>query len=140
MPLEILTGHVVKRSSCADFHSGKLGAKAREQKLAEVRQRLTEAVRHGRLIVGGTGRRGKQTIVPGLNYSHSYGVLAFNPKTDEVTFWNPHGNRYTPKGPPSLKTGFVTEHGRFTMPLRDAVMWFGSFSIETAEKSTRFGK
>jgi len=32
----------------------------------------------------------------------------------------------------------VTERGRFTMKLTDAVMWFGSFSIETDEPSARF--
>ncbi len=50
-----------------------------------------------------------------------------------MTFWNPFGNRYTPKGPPGLQSEYVTEHGRFTMPLAEAVMWFGSFSIETAK-------
>lgn len=139
VPLELLTGHAVKRTGCEDFQRGQLDAEARERKLAEVRARLAEAFREGRLIVGGTAPLGgKQTIVPGLYYNHSYGVIDFNEKTDEVTFWNPFGNRYTPKGPPSLKTGFLTEHGRFTMPLADAVMWFGSFSIETGEKSTRF--
>lgn len=139
VPLELLTGHAVKRTGCEDFQSGKLDEAAREQKLAEVRKNLAEAVRKGRLIVGGTAPLGgKQTVVPGLYYNHSYGVLAYDEKTDAVTFWNPFGNRYTPKGPPGLKTGFVTEHGRFTMPLTDAVMWFGSFSIETDEATTRF--
>ena len=138
VPLELLTGHAIKRTGCEDFQRGKLDEAAREKKLAEVREKLSEAQRKGRLIVGGTAPLGgKQTVVPGLYYNHSYGVLAFNEKTDEVTFWNPFGNRYTPKGPPSLKTGYVTEHGRFTMPLTDAVMWFGSFSIETDEASTR---
>lgn len=141
VPLELLTGHAVKRTGCEDFQSGKLDATEREAKLGEVRQRLVAATREGRLIVGGTAPLGgKQTVVPGLYYNHSYGVLAFNEKTDEVTFWNPFGNRCTPKRPPSLKNGFVTERGRFTMPLTDAVMWFGSFSIETDEPSTRFAE
>ncbi|WP_168219491.1 C2 family cysteine protease [Limnoglobus roseus] len=134
LPLELLTGHAIKRTGCEDFQRDKLDAEARDKKLAEVRGKLTEAFRHKRLIVGGTAALGgKQTVVPGLYYNHSYGVLAFNDKTDEVTFWNPFGNRYTPKGSPGLTTGYATEHGRFTMPLTEAVMWFGSFSIESNE-------
>jgi hypothetical protein len=134
VPLSLFTGHAVKRTGCEEFQRGDLDGEAREQRLAEVRGRLVKSVRQGRLIVGGTAPlAGRQTVVPGLYYNHSYGVLAYDEKADTVTFWNPFGNRYTPKGPPGLQSGYVTEHGRFTMPIAEAVMWFGSFSIETDE-------
>jgi hypothetical protein len=97
-----------------------------------MREKLLAAKKAGRLVVGGTAPLGgKQTVVPGLYYNHSYGVLGYNEKADAVTFWNPFGNKYTPKGPGGLAHGYPTEHGRFKMPLADAAMWFGSFSIET---------
>lgn len=134
--LSQLTGHQVKRTGCEDFQNGKLKTDAeREARLAEIRKKLIEAKSKGRLIVGGTAALGgKQTVVPGLYYNHSYGVLNYDEKTDEVTFWNPFGNAYTPKsGEQGLKHGYKTSHGQFTMPLGDAVMWFGSFSIEQNE-------
>ncbi|HWA99310.1 MAG TPA: hypothetical protein VG713_12495, partial [Pirellulales bacterium] len=138
-PLELFTGHTVQKWSCKDFQTGKLSASEREQKLAELREQLAACVADKRLMVGGTAKLGgSQTVVPGLLYNHSYGVLGYDKRTDTVAFWNPIGSNYTPKGPPGLKHGFVTHHGCFSMPLTDAVMWFGSFSIETDEPSTRF--
>lgn len=140
VPLELLTGHAVKRAGCEDFQRGQLTPEEREAKFAELRAKLIENVNAKRLMVGGTAPKGKQTLVPGLYYNHSYGVLDYDEKTDVVTFWNPFGNGYQPKGEPGLKHGFPTSHGRFSMPLKDAVMWFGSFSIETAEPTTRFAE
>jgi len=62
VPLELLTGHAVKRTGCEDFQRGKLGAHERERRLAEVRARLAEAVRKGRLIVGGTAPLGVRRL------------------------------------------------------------------------------
>jgi hypothetical protein len=138
VPLSMVTGRQLRRAGCEAFQGGKLTPAEREEKLVELRQRLMQAKQKGRLIVGGTAPLGgKQTIVPGLYYNHSYGVLNYDEKKDEVTFWNPFGNRYAPKGEPGLKHGFVTSYGRFTMPLADAVMWFGSFSIEIDEPEKR---
>ncbi len=131
-PLGILTGHKCQRVGCEEFQTGKLDTAARDKKLDEIRKDLTEAFQTHHLVVGGTGDiHGPETKVPGLYYDHSYGVLNYDRKTDLVTFWNPMGNRYDPKGTPSLEHGYVTSHGRFDCPLTDAVMWFGSFSIET---------
>jgi hypothetical protein len=140
VPLELLTGHVVKRSGCEDFQRGQLDEAARVARLDEIRQKLIANKQAKRLVVGGTAPKGKQTLVPGLYYNHSYGVLDYDAATDRVTFWNPFGNGYTPKGPPGLKHGFVTSHGRFSMTLPEAVMWFGSFSMETAEPTERFNE
>lgn len=138
VPLELLTGHAVKRSGCEDFQRGQLDEATRAQRLDEIRHKLIANKRAKRLVVGGTAPKGKQTLVPGLYYNHSYGVLDYDEATDRVTFWNPFGNGYTPKGPPGLANGFVTQHGRFSMTLPEAVQWFGSFSMETDEPTERF--
>ena len=131
--LDFLTGHKTRRYGCEDLQKPDLAPAERAAKLAEIRQALIQAQRDGRIFVGGTAPIGKQTLVPGLYYNHSYGVLGYDAERDEVTFWNPFGNKYTPRGPAGLVHGFPTSHGRFSMPLADAVMWFGSFSIETDE-------
>jgi hypothetical protein len=130
-PMGFITGHKSIRVGCEDFQKGTMDAATRETRLAAMRVSLTEALSKGKMIVSGTAPIGKQAIVRGLYYNHSYGVLGFDPKTDEVTFWNPFGNKFTPKGQPGLKNGYVTEHGRFQVPLAEAVQWLGSFSIES---------
>ncbi len=134
-PLAFLTGHRCKRLGCEDFQkAGLLEGEAREARLNDIRQQLTATLKAGRVIVGGTAPiSGIQVKVPGLYYNHSYGVLNYDEQTDLVTFWNPFGNKFTPKGPAGLKHGFPTSHGRFEMTMPEAVMWFGSFSIETTE-------
>lgn len=133
-PLSMLTGHACRRFECQDFQKDRLGPAAREARLGELRGELAAAFKTGRLVVGGTAAiGGGETRVPGLYYNHSYGVLAYNATTDTVTFWNPMGNHFTPAGEPGLANGYVTTHGRFDVPLTDAVMWFGAFSIENDE-------
>lgn len=131
--LKLLTGHKTRRYGCELFQRGNLDPAEREALLDEMREALVDAQRDGRMFCGGTAPKGKQTLVPGLYYNHSYGVLGYNELTDEVTFWNPFGNKYTPRGPAGLTHGFATSFGQFTMKLPEAVMWFGSFSIETDE-------
>jgi hypothetical protein len=131
-PLGILTGHKCVRVGCEEFQTGKLDASARDKKLDEIRNDLTEAFQSHHLVVGGTAEiHGPEIKVPGLYYDHSYGVLNYDRNTDMITFWNPMGNHYEPKGTPGLDHGYATNHGRFDCPLTDTVMWFGSFSIET---------
>ncbi len=135
VPLGILTGHGCRRVGCEDFQkAGKLDAAARQTRLDAVRDDLSAAFKAGKLVVGGTGGTDSgEAVVPGLYFDHSYGVLGYDRKTDLVTFWNPMGNRFTPAGPAGLANGYPTAHGRFDCPLAEAVMWFGSFSIETDE-------
>ena len=131
-PLSLITGHACRRVGCEDFQRGKLAGDERARRLDAVRDELAAAFKSGRLVVGGTADiHAGQVVVPGLYYDHSYGVLAYDRTSDVVTFWNPMGNGYTPKGEPGLTYGFPTSRGRFTVPLAEAVMWFGSFSIET---------
>jgi Ni,Fe-hydrogenase III small subunit len=132
-PMGFITGHKSKRVGCEDFQKGDMDAATREARLADMHAQLVEAFKRGKMIVSGTAPIGKQAIVRGLYYNHSYGVLAFDEKTDMVTFWNPFGNKFTPKGEPGLTNGYATSHGRFNVPLTEAVQWLGSFSIETDE-------
>ncbi len=134
-PMSILTGHKLRRVGCEDFQkAGKLEGPARETRLNEMRDALDGAFKSGHLVVGGTGDlSGPETKVRGLYYDHSYGVLGYDRAADVVHFWNPMGNGFTPKGAPGLANGYPTTHGRFDCPLPEAVMWFGSFSIETDE-------
>ena len=104
VPLGILTGHACTRVGCEDFQkAGRLSGAAREARLDAVRDALVAAFKAGRLVVGGTGGlKGGEAIVPGLYYDHSYGVLGYDRGSDRVTFWNPMGNAYRPKGAPGL--------------------------------------
>ena len=131
VPLEILTGHEVERHPCDPYrHRRDLdGASAAD--LAPLRRTLGAAFADRRLVVGGVGGKGDRVGVPGLYFAHSYGVVDFDPRADVVTFWNPMGNKFTPKGPEGLAHGYATEHGLFRVPLREAVIWFDSFSVET---------
>ncbi len=134
VPLALLTGHGYRRIGCKEFRGGELEGAEREAKLQELRDQLAEAFRAGRLVVGGTGpAKPGETRVPGLYFNHSYGILNYDPKADVVTFWNPMGNHFAPEGRPGLEHGYATSHGRFEVPLAEAVMWFGAFSIEGEE-------
>ena len=133
--LTMITGHKCVRVGCEDFQKpGKLDGDVRTKRLDAVRDALEQAFKDGRLIVGGTGDiNAGETVVPGLFYDHSYGVFGYDRKTDVVTFWNPMGGAFKPKGDPGLKYGYPTSYGQFQCPLADTVLWFGSFSIETTE-------
>ncbi len=132
-PLEILTGHEVKRHACDPYRHPRDRSGASVADLAPLTRTLKAAFADRRLVVGGVGDKGDRTGVPGLYFAHSYGVVDYDPKFDVVTFWNPMGNKFTPKGPEGLARGYVTEHGLFRVPLKEAVIWFDSFSVETDE-------
>jgi len=133
IPLEILTGHDVRRHGCELYREPVDENGASLADLAPLREDLKAAFAEGRLVVGGCGPKGKQTLVSGIYYNHSYGVLDYDEESDTVLFWNPFGHKRTPQGPEGLKYGYTTSHGKFRVPLAEAVMWFGSFSIETTE-------
>ncbi|MGC4032482.1 MAG: C2 family cysteine protease [Tepidisphaeraceae bacterium] len=70
---------------------------------------------------------------PAVLKNHVYVVTDYDPKTDLVTIWNPHSNTFKPKGEPGMKNGYVTEKGKFTLPLTEAYQFYGSFTFETNE-------
>ena len=145
VPLSMLTGNKSKREGCEMFQKPGLDEAGKANRLEEIRVALESAFKDGRLVIGGTGPLSHRKIsdvstdkgsitVAGLYYNHSYGVLGYDRKTDLVTFWNPMSNGFTPKGESGLENGYKTSYGRFECPLKETVMWFGSFSIEQSEK------
>ena len=136
-PLEILTGHEVRRHACDPYRHPRDHSGASTADLSPLRRTLEAAFADRRLVVGGVGGKGDRTGVPGLYFAHSYGVVDYDPRTEVVTFWNPMGNKFTPKGPEGLAHGYLTEHGLFRVPLKEAVIWFDSFSVETVENRGR---
>jgi hypothetical protein len=69
---------------------------------------------------------------PDLLADHVYAILNYDPSTDVAEFWNPHGEHFEPKGPPGIKYGYPTNHGRFKVPLTEAYQLYASFTIEEA--------
>jgi hypothetical protein len=69
---------------------------------------------------------------PGVNAKHAYAILRYNPDTEVVHVWNPHGNKFQPKGPDSREHGYTTQNGEFDIPLHDLIQIFGAVIIETA--------
>ena len=76
-------------------------------------------------------------IPPNISTKHAYAVLAYEAKTDAVTFWNPHGQTFHPKGSPGLTNGYPTDHGRFSVPLAEAHLFITFISIEQPAPATR---
>jgi hypothetical protein len=62
--------------------------------------------------------------------AHAHAVVGYDSATRKVRLWNPHGNKFTPKGPAGLANGYPTEDGFFTMPLADFVVTFRSVYAE----------
>ena len=120
--LEAMTGHKAK--------SYKLGAtpKGPYPGLPELRAALEEAFRTHHLVVAGT-RAG--VTVPGISSNHAYAITGYDVATDTVQIWNPHVNKFTPKGDVGRVNGYPTEQGHFSMPLADFQAVYSGMSIET---------
>jgi hypothetical protein len=125
--LEVLTGRVVKRMNTKPRAND---TRTQDEVTRELRQTLSQAIKDKRLVCTGTPREVK---VPGVHPSHAYAVLDFIASRDEVLLWNPHGQRFRPKGPAGLEFGYPTEDGKFRVPLREFVQIFGGITYETAE-------
>lgn len=76
----------------------------------------------------------KQTSTPGLTPSHCYAIVGFDKSADSVEIWNPHGNHFKPKGAPGITTGYVTNEGRFAVPITDFSKIFTSIQCEAPPK------
>lgn len=66
-----------------------------------------------------------------ISPNHAYAVFGFDATAKTITLWNPHSNKFTPKGLAGLDNGYKVEGGVFTMPLADFIHTFGSICIET---------
>jgi hypothetical protein len=94
----------------------------------KTRAGIDRALRAGRLVAAGTA---DEKVPPGMSPKHAYAVLAFNPDTDVVTVWNPHGNAFHPRGQPGITTGYPTKSGVFEIPVKDFVQVFNGVTLET---------
>jgi hypothetical protein len=103
--------------------------------LPQIRTALTRALSERRLAVVGVALPspdGPDALPspPNITHNHAYAVLAFDPATDVLTLWNPHGQAFTPDGTPGVAHGYPTEHGRFSLPLAQAYQFIGGFYFE----------
>jgi len=135
--IPLLTGH---RGKSLAFHEKGSPLKASEAKvrvkLPDVRQTLIKAMAEKHLVCCSTTT---ETGVPGLSPRHAYAVLGFDASRDVVSIWNPHGNKFVPKGPAGLTNGFPTNDGKFTMTLAEFVKAFRSMSYEGSEAASYTG-
>ena len=118
--LEVLTGH----------ETGSL--RTTRANAPQLRERLQEALKAQRLVCTGTPER---VETPGISPKHAYAVLAFDPKTDTITLWNPHGNNFKPKGEAGKTNGYLVRSGTFSLPLLDFIDIFNAVVFETAKKA-----
>jgi hypothetical protein len=106
--------------------------------LPKLRRELVSALAEHRVITAGIAGRTATTqasgtippLPPDISSNHVYAVLDYDPKTDIVEIWNPHGQQFKPKGPAGLKFGYPTDHGRFKLPLTEAFAFYSSFTFE----------
>lgn len=124
--LSWLTGHKVFNLSCKFATNTALSSAVREEKLAGLRARLRHATQQKLLMVCAT----QKPATPGLTPHHAYALLAYHEQSDTVDLWNPHGNTFSPKGPPGPANGYPTRHGLFTVPVTEFVRQFSSVSFE----------
>jgi thiol-disulfide isomerase/thioredoxin len=125
--MSYLTGH---RVTWADFTIVKNPATtpaARAAQLDELRQKLAAASSQGRLMGCGTTK----PTTPGLTPKHAFALLNYDAKADAVQLWNPHGNNFTPKGPPGLTNGYPMKNGLLTVPLPDLAQQFATVCFES---------
>ena len=127
--IELLTGHDATRLGLGGVPSKPLKDEELAQRAAKVRELLPDLLSRKRLVGVGTAKDAK--LPPGVNPSHAYAVLEFDPATDTVTVWNPHGNTFKPKGEEGLANGYVTKGGIFHMQVPDLVRVFRGLVWET---------
>jgi hypothetical protein len=110
-----------------DFHKTVSDADL-EKMLTAVRTQLPPALAAHHLALAGTLKHAQPKSI---TQNHGYAVLGFDSAKDTITVWNPHGNRFTPKGPEGFDNGYTIQNGVFTMPLKDFVRTFNRIMIET---------
>ena len=85
-----------------------------EPKLDRLRREVPETLGAGRLVLAATPHGEVPTsVTPG----HAYAVFGYDPKTDRITLWNPHGNDFRPRGEEGVENGYERAGGVFSMPL-----------------------
>jgi hypothetical protein len=140
-----LTGHKIFRITMDPTAAGR--AAKRDEVLPVVRKELISAMEEHRVITAGVDpprvKPGSPEalalahVPPNISKNHVYAIVDYDPKTDVVTIWNPHGQMYAPKGPDGLENGYTTDHGRFHLPLAEAYAFYTSFTFEHDQPTTK---
>jgi hypothetical protein len=129
--LSVLTGHEVKSFSCKAWKASPAKEEAvLEAELEKLRHMILENLRQNRLM--GASSPTDAPKVPSLSGNHAYAVISLDPENDLVTFRDPHGQTFRPKGEPGLTNGYEVKNGFFQAPLADMVKFMGSFVFEQA--------
>ena len=140
--IQQLTGHATRRIHFS--LPAERRAAEKDKVLPEVRAALQANLAGHRIITAGidppaqlkpnpdgTPATGTlPAIPPGFQKKHVYAIVGYDPATDVVEIWNPHGQTFHPRGPAGLANGYETQHGRFKLPLADAYSFYTSFTFE----------
>ena len=127
--LAYITGHEITRFSFKFSKDASTSKEQRETKLKELRCQLAEAATAKRLMTCGT----LKTTTPGLTPNHAYAVLDYDASSDSVTLWNPHGGKFSPKGPANVKNGYPQQDGILKVPVPDFVQQFSGMAFEASK-------
>lgn len=122
-----LSGHRVKWFSFKFAKDTKTSDAERASKLDELRRKLAAAASEKRLMACAT----EKPTTPGVTPKHAYAVLEYDSKADTVELWNPHGNNFTPKGPPGLSNGYAMTNGLLKVPVAEFVQQFSGVTFES---------
>jgi hypothetical protein len=124
--LAFITGHEITRFSFKFAKEPAVPTSERETKLAELRRLLNATAIEKRLMTCGT----LKTTTPGLTPNHAYAVIGYEPETDSVRLWNPHGGNFTPKAPAGQTNGYPEKEGVFSVPTGAFVQQFSGMAFE----------
>ena len=125
--LTYLTGHRINWFNFKFAKGPKTSDAERATKLDELRQKLAAAASEKRLMACAT----EKPTTPGVTPKHAFAVLEYDAKADTVELWNPHGNDFTPKGPPGLSNGYTMKNGLLTVPVTEFVQQFNTMAFES---------
>ncbi len=129
--LAFITGREMFRVSCKFAKQKDLPKADYDKHMAELRAALTAATRDKRLMTCGT----LKTTIPGITPNHAYAILGYDPATDLIRLWNPHGDTRAVKGEPGPKNGYPLRDGIFEMPLTVFVKEFAGTAYEVVAGS-----
>ncbi len=128
--LAFITGNEMERFTLKWAKDANTTALETAAKLTELRRLLLAAFAEHRCVTTGT----LQPRMPGLRGGHAYGVIGFNEATDEIRVWDPHGDRFSPKGTPGPEAGYPREDGICDLPLTVFVGQFAGLAFELLPK------
>jgi len=97
--------------------------------LTKIRTDLPPALAAHRLAFAGTALKG---MPKSISPNHAYAVFEFDPATDRITLWNPHGTDFKLVGDEGFTNGYARTNGVFSLPLKDFARTFGRLLIEEA--------